>query len=248
MTFGNLVPRTFVLALGLLSVFSQSAVASDSQSLYSYRPADLLAYGQTYDELAPACVEVPRASSDELAVFVEEIRVIYDELIPLRVEINRDTDTGRRGKWGFIDREGNFVIAPTFDSALGFSEGLAAVLINGKYGFIDKTGKLAIQPKFLQADFFREGRCLVLLDNDKLAYIDTTGEKAFPQEFPHHVFHGSHCSRADPTSDIIYHTSTPLATEDAERFHNGVAQSPESDMPAAWDPTFIDKYGHPCDP
>ncbi|HEF3474383.1 TPA: WG repeat-containing protein, partial [Campylobacter coli] len=52
------------------------------------------------------------------------------------------------GKWGFIDKNGEFVIEPKFDGVGNFSEGLARVELNGKYGFIDKSGKIVIEPKF----------------------------------------------------------------------------------------------------
>ena len=36
------------------------------------------------------------------------------------------------GKWGFIDRKGEFVVTPKYDEVLAFSEGLAAVNLGGK--------------------------------------------------------------------------------------------------------------------
>ena len=48
----------------------------------------------------------------------------------------------QNGKYGFIDSTGKTVIAPQFDSAGLFSEGLARVQIGDKWGFIDKTGKM----------------------------------------------------------------------------------------------------------
>jgi len=45
----------------------------------------------------------------------------------------------------------------TFDEALPFSEGLAAVKVDNKWGFIDTEGHLAIRPQFAAAFCFREG-------------------------------------------------------------------------------------------
>lgn len=45
-------------------------------------------------------------------------------------------------KYGFIDRNGNWAIAPTFQMADRFSDGLAYVYSNWQSGYIDKTGKL----------------------------------------------------------------------------------------------------------
>ena len=56
------------------------------------------------------------------------------------------------GKYGFIDRRGNEVIAPIYDGAADFSEVLAAVGQMGKYyvrwGFVDAAGTLVIPCKY----------------------------------------------------------------------------------------------------
>ncbi|NLB42198.1 MAG: WG repeat-containing protein, partial [Clostridiales bacterium] len=53
---------------------------------------------------------------------------------------------GNSYKYGFIDKDGSFLIEPQFDGTHGFSEGLAPVLTGndtyGKWGFIDLTGEL----------------------------------------------------------------------------------------------------------
>src|SRR5882762_8075332 len=42
--------------------------------------------------------------------------------------------------WGFIDNRGKAVIAPRFEAALPYSEGLAAVKREGRWGYIDRNG------------------------------------------------------------------------------------------------------------
>jgi hypothetical protein len=49
-------------------------------------------------------------------------------------------------KWGYIDKTGQMVIPPKFSGALGFTEGLAAVVTGDKWGYIDKTGKYVWAP------------------------------------------------------------------------------------------------------
>lgn len=48
--------------------------------------------------------------------------------------------SGDNSKYGYIDKQGHFVVNPQFDEAGNFSEGLAAVRIGndktGKYGYI----------------------------------------------------------------------------------------------------------------
>ena len=61
--------------------------------------------------------------------------------------------------WGFIDRQGNWVIRPAFACAAPFSEGLALVGVRDEqghwlYGYIDKTGATVIKPQFSEARSF----------------------------------------------------------------------------------------------
>ena len=59
--------------------------------------------------------------------------------------------------WGFMDGGGDVAIAPQFDSAGSFSEGLARVKVNGKWGFVNAEGQMVIEPLFDQARFFQGG-------------------------------------------------------------------------------------------
>lgn len=51
-------------------------------------------------------------------------------------------------KWGFADKEGNLVLACSYDDAYSFAEDFAAVKQNGLWGYLDKSGKLVVEPKF----------------------------------------------------------------------------------------------------
>ena len=63
------------------------------------------------------------------------------------------------GYYGYIDTTGSVVIAPRFESADVFSEGLARVCLDYRCGFIDTTGTMVIEPRFGQfgASSFSEG-------------------------------------------------------------------------------------------
>jgi hypothetical protein len=62
------------------------------------------------------------------------------------------------GKEGYINRQGQIVIAPVYKLAWGFSEGLASVIdASGKAGFIDMSGRFVIPPQFSYARPFDEG-------------------------------------------------------------------------------------------
>ena len=57
----------------------------------------------------------------------------------------------QNGAWGYIDRTGAVVVAPRFDMAWTFSEGLALVGVADHYGYIDPSGTLAIEARFEDA-------------------------------------------------------------------------------------------------
>ena len=105
----------------------------------------------------------------------------------------------QNGKWGYINRSGEVVIKPQFDSAEAFADGLALVryeprkkplkpgqkkpeLVEGM-GFIDQTGKVVIEldnPLHLNGESFSEGLTKYwTYEPDKgtvHGYIDTSGK------------------------------------------------------------------------
>lgn len=91
-------------------------------------------------------------------------------------------------KSGYINTKGEIAIAPQWDAALEFSEGLAAVVVgdsdNLKWGFINKAGQVVIAPKYdtvqpdvgngpLDSDigYFHHGIAKVYLEGDKITQI-----------------------------------------------------------------------------
>ena len=86
------------------------------------------------------------------------------------------------GKWGYINRQGKFVIEPRFDRAGSFSEGLAFVFMDEKLGFIGKDGAFVIPPKFETAWDFHEGLAPVRI-GEKWGFVDRAGEFSIPPQF-----------------------------------------------------------------
>lgn len=62
----------------------------------------------------------------------------FKELLPARI----------KGKFGYINREGQTVISAQFDRALGFCEGLTRVAVGDKHGYINTAGETVIPLKF----------------------------------------------------------------------------------------------------
>jgi len=110
------------------------------------------------------------------------------------------------GKWGYINRSGEVVIKPQFDSAEPFADGLAFVrypprkkplkpgektaeLAEGM-GFIDHTGKVVIEldnPLHLNGESFSEGLTKFWTwdpgKGNLYGYIDTTGKVVIKAQF-----------------------------------------------------------------
>lgn len=76
--------------------------------------------------------------------------------------------------WGFKTAQEVVVIAPQYDSAGSFSEGLARVKVDGKWGFVNEVGDMVIAPQFEQARFFQGGMAKVQ-QGSVWGYIDVKG-------------------------------------------------------------------------
>ena len=100
-------------------------------------------------------------------------------------------------KWGYIDQTGKIVIAPQFEAAYDFQDGMARVVDQGKIVFIDQTGKIVLRPTFQIIEDFSEGLAAVnngqrrapniglIIEPGRWGYIDKTGQLAIPMKFTH---------------------------------------------------------------
>jgi hypothetical protein len=99
-----------------------------------------------------------------------------------------------RGKSGFIDRGGRMVIAPQWDDADPFAEGLAAVgnrhveqdggvsTTVSREGWIDRSGRVVIPLRWDDAGDFAEGRARVK-EGQKFGYVDRSGTVVVPPQY-----------------------------------------------------------------
>jgi len=86
------------------------------------------------------------------------------------------------GKYGFMDEEGIIMIAPHFEYAGPFKNGLAVVTKQGKYGYINKNGELLIDYQFDDALDFDQARAVVEVDG-LYGIIDVSGNFILPAKF-----------------------------------------------------------------
>jgi hypothetical protein len=92
----------------------------------------------------------------------------------------------QEGAWGFIDREGNWVIKPKYDTdtqhEYQFKDGLALIRYKGLWGFIDKTGKQVVPAVYDKVEEFSEGLAAVEV-NGKWGFVDRTGHFVIKPQF-----------------------------------------------------------------
>jgi hypothetical protein len=119
-------------------------------------------------------VAIAIAASIGLMMFFACSQKYQGELLPVQ-----DDSTG---KWGYADTTGKSVIAPKWDMAGAFSEGLAAVETDRKWGFVDRDGNEVIAPEWDTAGIFSEGLAAIRL-NEKYGFIDKTGNEVIPVKY-----------------------------------------------------------------
>src|SRR5512138_2259583 len=91
------------------------------------------------------------------------------------------------GKWGYVDRAGRVAIAPRFERAARFSEGLAAVVDGAVHGYVDATGKVVLVPEHAPGGTgihrpFKSGRAAVRA-GDRYGYMDARGKLVIPARY-----------------------------------------------------------------
>ena len=102
-------------------------------------------------------------------------------------------------KLGFINRNGQFVIPPRFNTdgnfvrnSTDFSEGLAALTEDlnptstqkGRFAYIDKQGNVVLFTEFSAAGPFREGMAEVFDEkSEKWGFIDKSGKLVIPTQY-----------------------------------------------------------------
>jgi hypothetical protein len=95
------------------------------------------------------------------------------------------------GKWGFIDRTGRFRIAPRYEGAGEFSEGVAYVWFweggQRRDGVVDEQGRFTALPEVNDYQFiFRDGLARFqtpMGQERRYGYMDKTGRVVIPPQF-----------------------------------------------------------------
>ena len=79
------------------------------------------------------------------------------------------------GKYGFKDENNKIVIAPEYDYAFDFADGIAIVQRKGLWGFINAENKAITKCEYLKCGEF-DGNCAMVLTADGLGMCSLSGE------------------------------------------------------------------------
>lgn len=110
-------------------------------------------------------------------------------------EIYFEDYTAAPNKWGYLDTNGQVIIAPQFDAVRNFNQGLAAVNSAGKWGMIDTAGNWIIKPSFQGIWAFNNGLARVKVFEKGHGFIDRSNRLIIPPEYEEAYDFSSYRSR-----------------------------------------------------
>ena len=80
------------------------------------------------------------------------------------------------GLWGYIDRNGNYVISPKFQGAKNFKFNRAPAKADNSWGLINGKGEFVVSPTNDEFEYYKDGVYKSHGQISGFAYIDTTGK------------------------------------------------------------------------
>ncbi len=114
----------------------------------------------------------------------------------------------KAGLYGYVDKNGKWIIEPQFSFANTFKNGFALVEQNGKYGIIDEVGKWVCEPKYQYMEyggdytFYRAD-----IDDETCMLVDIYGnslnDKKYDSNRTSRYFNEGLCAVCEPDMDKV---------------------------------------------
>lgn len=139
------------------------------------------------------------------------------------------------GLAGYIDINGNYVIAPQFEKGKDFHEGYAAVMDpdTKQWGYIDTSGNYVISPMYVEASIVYNGTAIVKTDYTLCGLIDISGKYIIEPVYRNVSFYKDGYAlvqyKDDVSGEIVYHFIDESGSKvfdeyaDAYLFEKGIA-------------------------
>ncbi|MBR5687645.1 MAG: WG repeat-containing protein [Prevotella sp.] len=133
-----------------------------------------------------------------------------------------------KGKWGYVNKDGQWVVKPKYDKAYDFSEGMAWVIQNNRSGYIDKEGNEVVPLIYESGGFFVDGLAAVRL-NGKVGFVNLDGKLVIACKYERawNFKEGMAAVMADGKWGYIDKEGeevVPRIFDDADDFHDGYAR------------------------
>jgi len=107
--------------------------------------------------------------------------------------------------WGYINKDGSFILKPQYDNAMDFQQnGLAIVQKDNLTGIIDRHGRYIVPPKYSSINPFNEGRASTM-DSEGFKMIDESGKELTPKAYNYiGTFQNGRVIYANTAEDGLY--------------------------------------------
>lgn len=86
------------------------------------------------------------------------------------------------GRWGYLDKDGKWLVSPKYENAYDFSYGIGVVELGGFWGIVGADGKILLEPTYSKITEFKNGYANVKR-GDKWGIINKEGKEVLAPKF-----------------------------------------------------------------
>ena len=136
---------------------------------------------------------IPAYTKEKVFVFLDESGkrikdVSFYDINPLYTQDLLGVADSETGKWGFVDKNLNYVIEPQFDAIGYFVDGIVGAKQGELWGIINKSGKYILEPQFKDDELegYDQGTLVVskggkirLVDVKKAEFLETEYDELY---------------------------------------------------------------------
>ncbi|MBR6421136.1 WG repeat-containing protein [bacterium] len=132
---------------------------------------------------------IPAFTKEKVFIFLDESGkkikdVSFYDINPLYSEGLLGVADSETGKWGFVDKNLNYVIEPQFEHVGDFIDEITFAEQDGLWGMIDKTGKYILEPQFKLEEVKEKAKeTLVVSKGGKIRIVDIKKAKILDVEY-----------------------------------------------------------------